>query len=224
MTARGARHNDPPFTAPREYLQQVESLKKSLTTWHSSVNSPEPRVATGHENPWIAEVPSEETSHVDRGILALAYFCRILLEGGPRVLALPQMVGYPRNTFTGSGDAAFNNQLWDDSIQVSDIALECAWKILDACDNYEVADSHKERTTHFVQQKPIWLPLVVFYAALIVWRRMRDDNSKQTSRGPLSSLSARRRIMKDFTNALRRMEDNFECATCMADTIQRLQL
>jgi hypothetical protein len=137
------------------------------------------------------------------------------------------MAGYPRNTFAETGDTAFSNQSWDDSIQVSDIALECAWKILDACDSYDGVESHVDGINRPLYEKllpPIWLPLVVFYSSLIVWRRIWDDHNKRMSGGPLNSLSARRRIIKDFVNALRRMENKFECATCMADTVQNLRL
>jgi hypothetical protein len=123
------------------------------------------------------------------------------------------------------GHAFSNDQTWGSVIQVSDVAMECAWKILDICDSYETpmnSDDDTDPTMQAPSAVPIWMPLVVFYAALIVWCRMRDDHHKGILRGAQNSLSARRRIMKNFQSVLRRMGRHFECATCMADTIESL--
>lgn len=209
-----------------EYLHQVESLTMSLTAWHHSVQSPSPcNIST--------DTPSGEPrrSLVDGGILALAYLCRILLETGPRILTLPRALGYPPQSKNKSdqadGCASTGGRLGGNNnnmVQVSDVAMECAWKILQVCDNYDdgTASNNKDLSAQDEYAIPIWLPLATFYAGLIVWCRMRDDHSKGALEGVYHSASARRRIMKDFQSALGRMGRQLECATAMADTIQQL--
>ncbi|KAJ5667418.1 hypothetical protein N7507_003282 [Penicillium longicatenatum] len=106
-------------------------------------------------------------------------------------------------------------------IHISDTAIECAWKVLDALDDDE-QDSNYTATTSNDSLIPLWLPLVVFYAGLAVWARMQEDQDRGVLKGAQNSVSARRRLLRSFQNELRRIGKQYKSASRMADVIKNL--
>ncbi|KAJ5759487.1 hypothetical protein N7520_006643 [Penicillium odoratum] len=155
-------------------------------------------------------------------VLSLGYFCRILLEIGPRALELPQIAGYdglaPSRQIPLSPSGEKPHHL---GIHVSDTAIDYAWKVLDALDDDE-HDSNFTRATDNDPLIPLWLPLVVFYAGLAVWARMQEDHDRGVLKGAQNSISARRRLLRSFQNELRRMGKQYRSASRMADVIKNL--
>lgn len=217
-----------PSSASREYLQQAESLEMSLAIWHRSVHSPGLPTPTDQLTSMDARNPEAPPCAVTKETLALAHFCHILLEVGPRVLTLPQRVGYPRSASSQFDNrAALNDPSLCNDVRVSDAAMECAWAILDLCDSHQDPMPDDDASEEAPQETPpmaIWLPLVVFYAGIVVWCRMREDQRMGIPTGAYNSLSARRRIMKDFQTALRTIGGGFECAVHMAKVLRDLPL
>lgn len=107
---------------------------------------------------------------------------------------------------------------------MSDISVESAWKVLEVLDDerYEsnLSESNSENTNehHMV---PLWLPLVVFYAGITVWARMKEDQDRGVL-GIQSSPMARRQLLKSFHNELRSLGKQYKSASRMADVIKSL--
>ncbi|KAJ5563959.1 hypothetical protein N7513_000201 [Penicillium frequentans] len=213
-----------PSSATREYLQQSEALIQSLEVWHSSVinNNSADFSGVEHFDATSQGDSNSNTLRVHRNVLPLAYFCRILLEIGPRALQLPNIAGYDGLPLRGqSPHSPSNEQPHHLGIRISDTAIECAWKVLDALDDDERGSNYTE-TTNNDSLIPLWLPLVVFYAGLAVWARMQEDQDQGVLKGAQNSIPARRRLLRSFQNELRRMEKQYKSASRMADVIKNL--
>jgi hypothetical protein len=107
---------------------------------------------------------------------------------------------------------------------VSDNAVESAWKILEVLDDesYEsILSEPQSGNANEHQIIPLWLPLVVFYAGITVWARMREDQDRGVL-GVQSSLLARRQLLKSFYNQLRSLGKQYKSASRMADVIKSL--
>ena len=213
-----------PSSASREYLQQSEALIRSLEVWYNSVEDKNLAHSSGSEFLATGSQVSrnENALRVHRNVLSLAYFCRILLEIGPRALELPQIAGYdglaPSRQVSLS---SYEEQPHRLGIHVSDTAIDCAWKVLDVLDDDE-HESNFARATDDDPLIPLWLPLVVFYAGLAVWARMQEDHDRGVLKGAQNSVPARRRLLRSFQNELRRMGKQYRSASRMADVIKNL--
>lgn len=197
---------------------------QSLDVWHSSVINNNPADFSGGEH-FDATSQGDlnpNTLRVHKNVLPLAYFCRILLEIGPRALNLPNIAGYDglplrrQNPHSPSDEQPHRL-----GIHISDTAIECAWKVLDALDDDECGSNYTDNTNND-SLIPLWLPLVVFYAGLAVWARMQEDQDRGVLKGAQNSVPARRRLLRLFQNELRRMEKQYKSASRMADVIKNL--
>lgn len=96
-------------------------------------------------------------SHVSNDILALHLFCKLQLVC-PDTWKLPQMAGY--------GETRQNGQDFRPSepFQVLDKAATLAWQVLDCCHRLPPES-----------RLSVWLPVIVFLSALVVWQRLRTE-------------------------------------------------
>lgn len=92
-----------------------------------------------------------------RRYLTLYYFCRLCVEC-PHVSHLPGLVGYPPNR--AASIPPYTMSL--DAIEISDRAVDFAWAIVE-----HIGFSEEDRGS----VRPIWEPLIVFLAALVVWAK-----------------------------------------------------
>lgn len=134
-------------------------------------------------------------------ILLMFYFCRLLLAL-PDVLKLPSLAGYP----SSSERASMVPDMSATAIpRVSDEALNFSWQILE--------NSHT-RTEIFGGNTAIWVPVVLFYAALTIWAHLEQQgSSKNLMTGTLRTLN----IFKDELSHL-----PWPCCVEMCHTLDRL--
>ena len=137
--------------------------------------------------------------------LVLFYFCKLQLLF-PNLQNLPILAGYPprvaRNT---TSTMLLYNRIEQDLKTTGTNALEYAWLIIEACNSgNEVA--------------PVWVPIAVFYASLVVWGMITLDGEKRTL-GSLKVLAVFKmelegikwpccRVMADVLGSLMKGENN----------------
>jgi hypothetical protein len=146
LLAQSSQNPHAPLSCPAEALRHQYILKAALSRWLQHF---------------------EEVVRQD--VLAFFYFCKLLLCF-PDVLKLPQLVGYPPNTNSASTTTGSTNP---GLIEVSDEAVNCAWRILDNSD--ALGDASGPNIA-------IWLPAVLFYAGLTIWCHLRPQGSSLNSR------------------------------------------
>ncbi|KAJ9609572.1 hypothetical protein H2200_005899 [Cladophialophora chaetospira] len=129
--------------------------------------------------------------------LALAYFCRLYLAS-PELSILPRLAHYPPVVQRENLSAV------DSSVNVSDQSVAHAWAILENVDTRS-----KDEDTMCA----IWSPIIVFYAALVVWARSQQRNDQGTKAGSVKQLLV-------FKLELERMR--WPCCVEMASTLDRL--
>ena len=89
-------------------------------------------------------------------VAALFYFCQMYLVL-PSLLLLPEIVGYgPRSSFD-STQKNHRARILDSDLAHGSEALKNAWLIL-------------ENVIQSENLPPVWIPIVLFYASLVVWR------------------------------------------------------
>ncbi|KAH8803326.1 hypothetical protein F5884DRAFT_505101 [Xylogone sp. PMI_703] len=137
---------------------------------------------------------------VDKSVIALYYFCKLYLAL-PSIQLLPIVAGYhPRRT---SEDEEFDYQakaLDHDLRNCNNFeCLKYVWLILD----------HTKRSEELT---PLWLPIVLFFSALMVWRMIH----LQREPGIYGSL----RVLKLFKAELEGME--WPCCQPMAELLESL--
>lgn len=101
-------------------------------------------------------------------ILLMFYFCRLLLAL-PDVLRLPSLAGYPSSSKPTSTVPDLSTTAIS---KVSDEALNFSWQILE--------NSHA-RTEVLGGNTAIWVPIVLFYAALTIWAHLEQQGSSKIS-------------------------------------------
>ena len=129
--------------------------------------------------------------------LSLFYFCR-LVHAMPTVLRLPHLAGYTPAKSMPLPDGT-------EGTIMTDKAISFAWLILDQMD----ARSEKANTN-----VSIWIPVVLFYAALTIWYQLQ----KQTSSSSLRTGTLR--TLRMFRAELERLR--WPCCTEMCLTLDRL--
>lgn len=144
---------------------------------------------------------------------------------------LPQMAGYgtaTSNDHTNTGPSNPKHKISPDwSIHVSDTAVDCAWKVLDAIDHENEGEKSGEANNATSDQDTnsclisLWLPLVVFYSGLTVWARFCEDQSSGNS-GIHSYPKASRKVLGLFHRELKHMGRQYECASRMAAVLEKL--
>jgi hypothetical protein len=201
---------------------------ESLDIWYRSVNYHQPGISSresGSSDRRGQASSDYSTLKVERNVLSIAFFCRILLEIGPRALHLPQITGYhelePNRKDLHSGP---DKKTHFPGIHVSDIAVESAWNVLEVLDDERYESSLSEPTSEDANDHdmiPVWLPLVVFYAGITVWARMQEDQDRGVL-GVQRSLLARRQLLRSFHNQLRSIGMQYKSASRMADVMKSL--
>jgi hypothetical protein len=109
-------------------------------------------------------------SHVSNDIVALHLFCKLQLIC-PDTWKLPQMAGY------GETQPTSQDFRPSEPFQVPDKAATLAWQILDCC--------HKIPPE---SRLSVWLPVIVFLSALVVWQRLRTEPVSASQYGTLRVL------------------------------------
>jgi hypothetical protein len=100
-------------------------------------------------------------ANVSPEILVLYHYVKIYLCFD-QLLSLPQTAGYPGST---------PSLPMSRNLSISEIAVREAWHVLDSA----AAWSQK---SHADQLCPIWLPITVFHAGLVVWVHFTTCNAK----------------------------------------------
>lgn len=138
----------------------------------------------------------EDTFHdkVENDILALYYFTKLHLTC-TGLWELPRMAGYGN---LGS------HQIESREMQISDNAMDLAWLVLDHCDKSSKSSRPK---------LSIWLPIVLFISALVVWQRLRSRAAADLKYGTLKVLSM-------FKHEIARLP--WPCCREMSKTLENL--
>jgi hypothetical protein len=123
---------------------------------------------------------------VGKDILALSYFAHLRLA----CLGLDELT---HEVMSKSGTAR--------SIDISDRALDLAWIILEHCHDLPESDT-----------MAIWLPIILFQSALVVWQRLRSPSAARKY-GTLS-------VLKAFGNEIAKLP--WSCCGEMAEILDRL--
>jgi hypothetical protein len=174
-------------------------LQRSLSRW------------SGHPDPINPFVPlSPRTEHqrmlsvlsvaldkwaqsfasIDPDEMVLYHYCRLYFIL-PEVTGLPGSVGYPETIKTTRPD-----------VNITETVTKCAWQILDTA----AASSSQRATT-----SPLWLPVVVFHAALVIWTDIANCTSVY---------APSKRVLVPFILELQRM--GWPCCAKMASTLETL--
>jgi hypothetical protein len=133
-----------------------------------------------------------------RDILALYHFSHLCLVY-PDISELSSEVGYSPGAQALLGTLAPSRQA-----PMSDKALDLAWLVLDSCDIQSEPMSNR---------LSIWLPVVLFHSALVIWKRLRNRSSNDFKYGTLKVLSM-------FKNEISLLP--WPCCASMAATLDRL--
>lgn len=135
-----------------------------------------------------------------KDIAALFYFCKMYLSI-PSLSLLPIIVGYS-SSWGHSSPVARESKLVDSGLYDDSEALKNAWRIL-------------ENVGHSGELTPVWFPIVLFYASLVVWRMINSNTNSGPNRAHLSL-----RVLQLFKIELEQME--WPCCITMAETLGRL--
>lgn len=136
--------------------------------------------------------------HVGSDVLSLYYFSQLQLQC-PEIWELPHLAGYGTASINSSERAKSTAQF-----QISDKAIDLPWHILDHCDKSSRSSA---------PQMAIWLPIVLFLSALVVWHKIRCQTSTQKKYGTL-------KVLGMFKNELAKLP--WPCCTEMMRTLDRL--
>ncbi|KAL6241048.1 hypothetical protein RBB50_011951 [Rhinocladiella similis] len=176
------------------------SAGQIIPTKHFIPLSPQSEINKMHDtlsralDKWIRHFQS----HVSSDIMAFYFYIRLHLCC-QRILDLPRMAGYgltvdaPRAT-THPPD-------------VSDQAAGLAWQVLDSA----VA---RNATSASEALCPIWLPIVVFHASLVVWAHQKSHDALD------GRTYSSRRVLTAFKVELEAMP--WPCCPTMVATLERL--
>ncbi|KAF7590093.1 hypothetical protein BBP40_003249 [Aspergillus hancockii] len=140
----------------------------------------------------------------DKNILALFSFCKLLLCC-PDLQLLSRLAGYPVSPTSGLPSQDMPLSSGPHQASVSEDAVKHAWKVLDHTNvSKRSLDS----------QLPIWLPISLFSAALVVWQDIRSHPSI----GRYGSL----KVLGTFIHELNQLP--WDCCQVMSSVLQRLSL
>jgi hypothetical protein len=135
---------------------------------------------------------------VRKDILALYYFTELLLLC-PDLGTLHHSAGYGTRTEFASTQTRITRDL-----DISDKAWDLAWLILE----------HSESTSEPPQQRlSIWLPLILFSSALVVWHKLQSTVGHNRKYGTLS-------VLTTFRHEIAKLP--WPCCGAMTETLDRL--
>lgn len=139
---------------------------------------------------------------VDNATTALFHFCKMYISL-PSLPLLPDIAGYLPRSRDRDTIASHQRRIVDtDLTGGGSEALKHAWLILE---NVKQSES----------LAPVWLPIALFYASLVVWR-MIGSPAKSGQNGMHSSLL----VLQLFKNELEQMR--WPCCEVMAGTLKAL--
>ena len=115
---------------------------------------------------------------------------------------LPRLAGYRPFRSTSIAETALDPQL--EQMAIPEDTIGHAWHVLDHA---------TAKTTSTGQECPIWLPLVLFYASLVVWAKVRLSD---VGKGKYGSL----KLLFPFKLELSKMP--WPCCTEMGSTLDLL--
>ena len=174
-------------------------LQRSLSRWSSDPDPINPFVPlsphTEHQrmlsvlsvalDKWVQSFAS-----INSDVMVLYHYCRLYLVF-PEVTGLSGIVGYPETIKTTRPD-----------VKIPETVTKCAWQILDTA-----AASSSQRAT----LSPLWLPVVVFHAALVIWTDIANCTSVY---------APSKRVLVPFIFELQRM--GWPCCAKMTSTLETL--
>lgn len=129
-----------------------------------------------------------------KDLMALYHFAELLLLFR-QASELPWLAGYASARDLPFPQAAYN---------VPEQAVDCAWQVLDAASECMSDDNLR---------LSIWLPVAVYFSALVVWKKLQSNGSKEGVRGSMKMLTM-------FANELVRLP--WPCCVEMATTLHKL--
>jgi hypothetical protein len=136
-----------------------------------------------------------------RDIFTLYYFCKLQLTC-PDICDLPSLAGYmtSRDSIPQSATSRRNGR----RLEIPDEAMDLAWLVLDNC-NFQ--------SETFGRNLAIWLPVVLFQSALVIWQRLRFRSPTDIKHGTL-------KILGLFKNEIAQLP--WACCLEMVITLDRL--
>lgn len=168
------------------------------------------------------------TQETEQTLLPLLHFARLLLDAGPTLPVVPALVGYVSAEYEPWANTLPRPcEPHKIGITFSDSALQIAAKILDSIEaDPNTRPLRGDATTDSATRRgcrPMWYPITLFYGALVVWSRMREDGARQWPQ-PRSShiLLSPRRLLQGFQSELEGLNDDWSCARKMALVIGNL--
>lgn len=137
-----------------------------------------------------------------RNIIAFYYFCQICLAC-PEIWRLPILAEYPPSLH-GQTASTWNGSNEQDL--ATDEAMDYAWHVLD---NTSTRKSDGGNECDY-----IWMPLVLFFSALVVWHKVTRRSSEPSARyGTVKMLAM-------FSRELEQLP--WPCCSVMTQTLERL--
>jgi hypothetical protein len=137
-------------------------------------------------------------SRVSKDIAALFYFCKMYLNL-PSLRLLPIIAGYTPGFSKDQATNSYVMRVVDTELSDGSEALKNAWIVLE---NIEISQDIT----------PVWFPLILFYASLVVWRMI----SLQPGLGSHGSI----RVLNLFKRELEKMK--WPCCGTMANVLESL--
>lgn len=139
--------------------------------------------------------------HVGSDILAFYYFVKLQLIC-PELGSLPRLAGYGRGSTVGGSQS--NPSKHAEQIDIPDKAMDLAWLVLDHCDG---------NSQNPQRRLALWLPVILFLSALVVWRKLHSQSFTDPKYGSLKVLG----MYKDEIAKL-----PWPCCKEMTNTLDRL--
>ena len=187
---------------PSETLQVSSGAEEMLRNPHIpfAVNTEftrmDSRIALGLTR-WAARF----TTSVSSDVLAFFHFCQ-LYRSCPDISRLPRLAGYKPFATTEAAAPCLDGQIGE--IDISENTVGHAWLVLDHA---------ATKTLSAGDISPMWLPIVLFYAGLVIWARARLGELKKEKYGSL-------KLLLVFKLELEKLP--WPCCAEMAATLDRL--
>ncbi len=139
--------------------------------------------------------------HLDPETLVLYQYCRLLLSC-PSILSMKRIA----SDHIASPTQLYSKAMMED-MSINDCSISTAWSILDS------AAGIPRRSTSLCA---IWMPIVIFHAALTVWARISISHHLDASGGAVGSA----RTLVAFKAELERM--SWPCCVDMVSFLEQL--
>ncbi|CAK7222516.1 hypothetical protein SEUCBS140593_004925 [Sporothrix eucalyptigena] len=222
----GAAYDNPflPSTATSEYLVVSGRLHRALDAFCRSIGLASGTAASTTASPAAVPMPDHlsyvPTSSLDPTIVPLVQFCRMALEAGPTAHLLPALAGYtPQDPATDVPSPAASLVDWHTlGLRFTNATVSGAWQVLETVDG-----SH--RYGHPAEEPrlitPIWYPILVFQAALVLWGQTMEAKDSLYVAGGV--VLAKKKVLGAFQLELEQMTPAWGCTKRMINTIKALK-